>query len=265
MNAQLCLVYKISNIIRDTYKCFQIYLHTHTFAHMPAVCERKRKRGTEFWKAVRIQLSLSLSHTHTQRLIYAYIHTHTDPLPPTETHTHAHTRKLTHILTSVLRAFLLKKALHDSHVMASKLWANALSPHTRQTFSSSRGRFLCFFRHCDCDASSPACMLLTCVTGGSVPVAFVRSITMARATASLSADRSGSGSGSVLGVWSRTADPSASASSMLGDRSRGVESGEAGSETHNRRMLADHGVYKGQKAYGPAYPYNCAVEPTQRK
>lgn len=39
-------------------------------------------------------------------------------------------------LTSDLRAFLLKKALQDSQVMALKLYPNALSPHTRQILSS---------------------------------------------------------------------------------------------------------------------------------
>ena len=47
-----------------------------------------------------------------------------------------------HFLTSSrLRAFLRKKALHDSQVMTSKLWAKALSPQMRQILSS-RERFL---------------------------------------------------------------------------------------------------------------------------
>ena len=179
------------------------------------------------------------THTHTERY-----HMHT--------HTYAYTHKIckhtffiyicmhTHIyithkqLTSVLRAFLLKKALHDSHVMASKLWASALSPQTRQTFSSSRGRFLCFLRPCCCgDCSSSVSMVTPRGPGTRMPVALVRSITMARATASRSADLSGSESGSALGVWSRAGTPMAGASSMLGDRSSGVESGETGPETHH--------------------------------
>ncbi len=44
--------------------------------------------------------------------------------------------------TLSLRAFLLKKALHDSQEMASKLQPNALSPHTPHILSSTFFIFL---------------------------------------------------------------------------------------------------------------------------
>ena len=48
--------------------------------------------------------------------------------------------------TFVFKAFLLKKALHDSHVMASKLYPRALSPqtpHTSKVPSLGLGRLFC--------------------------------------------------------------------------------------------------------------------------
>lgn len=50
-------------------------------------------------------------------------------------------QKYTFKLTFSLRAFLLKKALHDSHEIASKLQPRARSPQTRHSLSSFNEAF----------------------------------------------------------------------------------------------------------------------------
>lgn len=143
--------------------------------------------------------------------------------------------------TSCLSAFLLKKALQDSQVMASKLCAKALSPHTRHIFSSSLGRLRCFLRGCGVWSSWGKHLSSSaepCWGTGATPITLFKSVTMARATASRSADLSGSGSESgssfgctlpkplVPGTWW--------CSLMFGERSRGVESGDGVSENNQQ-------------------------------